>query len=220
MRNRPLLIALAAIALVVLVGAGWYLASPLFINRTVDEAFPFEAPSAAAMEKMSADEVAKVEADFVAAIPSAEEVEQMPADVRAQIEEKVMAVAKMMPEKEMDEPMPEGPVVLAQGAFRDADSFHKGSGSATIYALPDGGHVLRFDDFEVTNGPDLHVLLTTNPQPTDHDSLGEYVDLGSLKGNIGGQNYEIPADVDVSQYSGVVIYCVPFRVVFATAELQ
>lgn len=220
MRNRPLLIAVAALALVVLAGAGWYLASPLFINRTVDEAFPFEAPSAAAMEQMSADEVAKVEADFVAAIPSAEEVEKMPADVRAQIEEKVMAVAAMMPEKEMAEPMPEGPVVLAQGAFRDADSFHKGSGSATIYQLPDGTHVLRFDDFQVTNGPDLHVLLTADPQPTDHDSLGEYVDLGSLKGNIGGQNYEIPGDVDVSAYRGVVIYCLPFRVVFATAELN
>lgn len=220
MRNRPLLIAVAAFALVVLAGAGWYLASPLFINRTVDEAFPFEAPSAAALEQMSADEVAKVEADFVAAIPSAEEVEKMPANLRAQIEEKVMAVAAMMPEHPIDEATPERPTVLVQGDFRDADSFHKGSGTATLYELPDGSHVLRFDDFQVTNGPDLHVLLTGNPNATDHDSLGEYVDLGSLKGNIGGQNYEISGDVDVSAYRGVVIYCLPFRVVFATAELQ
>ena len=133
MRNRPLLIALAAIALVVLAGAGWYLASPLLINRTVDEAFPFEVPSATAMEKMSTEEMAKVEADFVAAIPSAEEVEKMPEDLRAQIEEKVMAVAAMMPEHPMEEAMPEGPAVLVQGAFQDADSFHKGSGTATLY---------------------------------------------------------------------------------------
>jgi len=220
MRNRPLLIAVAAIILVVLAGAGWYLASPLFIDKTVDEAFPFEVPSAAAMEKMSADEMAKVEADFVAAIPSAEDVKAMPDDLRAKIEEKVVAVAAMMAEKEMNEPMPEGPEVLVQGQFQDADDFHKGSGTATIYKLPDGSHVLRFDDFQATNGPDLHVLLAANPQATDHDSLGEYLDLGSLKGNIGGQNYEIPTDVDVSAYSGVVIYCMPFHVVFATAALN
>jgi hypothetical protein len=40
-----------------------------------------------------------------------------------------------------------------------------------------------------------------------------------LKGNIGSQNYEIPADVDVSQYQSVVIYCMPFHVVFSTATL-
>ena len=30
---------------------------------------------------------------------------------------------------------------------------------------------------------------------------------------------EIPADVDLSDYQSVVIYCVPFHVVFATATL-
>ena len=39
-------------------------------------------------------------------------------------------------------------------------------------------------------------------------------------GNLGNQNYEIPAGVDLSEYQGVVIYCVPFHVVFATATLS
>lgn len=220
MRNRPLLIALAVVALIVLAGAGWYLASPLFIDRAVDEAFPFEAPDAAALEAMSADEMAQLEAEFVAALPDEAEVAQMPEDVKAAVEKKVMDVAAMMPDHPMDEEMPATPEVLAQGNFQDADSFHQGSGTATLYQLPEGAHVLRFEDFQVTNGPDLHVLLATNPNATDHDSLGEYIDLGSLKGNIGSQNYEIPADVDVSQYAGVVIYCMPFHVVFATAALQ
>ena len=46
-----------------------------------------------------------------------------------------------------------------------------------------------------------------------------YVDLGSLKGNIGNQNYEIPADVDISDFGSVVIYCEPFHVLFASASL-
>ena len=42
---------------------------------------------------------------------------------------------------------------------------------------------------------------------------------GSLKGNIGNQNYEIPVNVDVTGYGSVVIYCAPFHVIFATAPL-
>jgi hypothetical protein len=50
--------------------------------------------------------------------------------------------------------------------------------------------------------------------------LGDYLDLGSLKGNVGDQNYALPADFDPTLYKSVVIYCQPFRVIFATATLQ
>ena len=49
--------------------------------------------------------------------------------------------------------------------------------------------------------------------------LRGYVELGKLKGNIGNQNYPIDAGVDVSAMSSVVIYCKPFRVIFAVAGL-
>jgi hypothetical protein len=60
------------------------------------------------------------------------------------------------------------------------------------YPLSDGAQVLRFEDFSATNGPDLHVLLATNPAPASRVDLGDYLDLGSLKGNVGNQNYDIP----------------------------
>ena len=44
--------------------------------------------------------------------------------------------------------------------------------------------------------------------------------LGRLKGNIGAQNYEIPAGTDLAAYRSVVIYCQRFHVVFATATLR
>ena len=44
--------------------------------------------------------------------------------------------------------------------------------------------------------------------------------LGSLKGNVGNQNYEIPADADVNALFSVVIYCSPFHVVFSVAPLK
>jgi hypothetical protein len=112
--------------------------------------------------------------------------------------------------------------VLATGSFRDVDRVHRGSGSATVFEMPDGRRVLRFDDFEVTNGPDLRVLVATHPDPPDADALDEagYVELAPLKGNIGSQNYEIPADLDLTSAGSIVIYCRPFHVLFSVAPLQ
>jgi hypothetical protein len=259
MRLRILIIVGGLIGLVIIGAVAWYLISPLFIDRTVDEAFPFEAPSQETVSQMTEAEKSEMEAEFAEAIPNEAELSQMSEPQREAVATKVMEAARAMPTHEMNEPMPAAttsvevsptetqetaeqatatqppdeqatetptaepepaqPVVVLQGQFQDADSFHQGSGSATIYQLADGGLVLRFEDFSVTNGPDLHVLLAVDPAPASREDLGDYVDLGSLKGNLGSQNYEIPPGTDLSQFKSVVIYCVPFHVVFATATL-
>ena len=113
-------------------------------------------------------------------------------------------------------------VALSSGNFMDFDSFHRGSGEATIYRGPDGSHVLRFEDLDVTNGPDLRVILTpfANPEVPRDFKVSGYIELGRLKGNRGNQNYLIPNDVDVSIYRSVIIYCKPFSVIFSVASLQ
>jgi hypothetical protein len=185
MTKRTLIIAAAILAIPVL-AAAWWLGSPLFLDDEVDEDFPMAA-GAVIPDDMTAEEV------------------------EAEMEE-----AADEPDNEVMEDMPEeaGPVVLSSGEFADADELHQGSGTATIYELEDGSNVLRFEDFEVTNGPDLHVFLV----PTD-GGMDESVDLGSLKGNVGNQNYEIPDEVDVSTIERVIVYCVPFSVLFASASL-
>ena len=73
----------------------------------------------------------------------------------------------------------------------------------------------------VTNGPDLRVLLARHPSPGSRADLDDgYTEIASLKGNVGSQNYEIAANADLEGSSSVVIYCKPFRVVFATATLR
>ena len=150
----------------------------------------------------------------------------MPEDELRNIETKVMDVAAGMPDKAMEDPMPEAarvarPAVLAQGRLKDADSSHRGSGGVIIYRLSEDAHIVRLEDIKVTNGPALHVLLASHPAPASRaDIKGGYLDLGALKGNIGSQNYPIPAGTDVSSYKSVVIYCMPFHVVFATATLE
>lgn len=109
--------------------------------------------------------------------------------------------------------------ILREGQFQDADASHKGSGSLSI--LQDGDErIVRFENFQGTAGPGLKVLLVENINGTNQNEIGNYVDLGSLKSTNGNQNYTIPKDVDLSNYTGVMIYCEPFHVVFSRAAFQ
>ena len=107
------------------------------------------------------------------------------------------------------------------GADRGADSVHHGKGTATVFESASGAKVLRFTDFEVTNGPDLKVWLVKAGQiKSAADVTGsQWLTLGPLKGNIGDQNYVIPDDANASDYQSVVIWCEQFSVLFAAADL-
>lgn len=72
---------------------------------------------------------------------------------------------------------------------------------------------LRFENFQVTNGPDLHVYITTDGDVTTG------IDLGKLKGSIGDQNYALNG-TDTKTYDIVEIYSQPFHVYFAEAKLS
>jgi hypothetical protein len=120
------------------------------------------------------------------------------------------------PVKENDsEPIPKVNVALARGPFEVADE-GSASGTATLIKKASGERVLTLTDFEVANGPDLRVYLV----PGDGKDTGDKIDLGGLKGNIGNQQYEVPADADTpAKYRTVVIWCRSFSVAFARATL-
>jgi hypothetical protein len=118
-------------------------------------------------------------------------------------------------------PAADGPVLLSNGQFGPIDVIHKGQGQASIYKLPDGKRVLRFEQFQVTNGPDLYVYLSGHPTPREDAQVRQDgFEVAVLKGNIGDQNYELPDDLDLSKIKSVVIYCRRFSEVFSTAELK
>ena len=81
-------------------------------------------------------------------------------------------------------------------------------------------YLLSFENFAVCCGPDLYVFLASNPSPAGHADLGDYLELSSLKASTGDQDYEIPADTDLSQIKSVVIYCKPCQVIISTATLS
>jgi hypothetical protein len=189
-RNKRRLLIAAGVLAIPALALAWWLGSPLFLDTAVDETFP---PPGASSPSPDGSETA---------VPSSQPPDGTTRDTPG--------------------PSAAEPIQLLEGLFMDADAAHRGSGSATIFELEDGSRVLRFEEFEVTNGPDLHVLVVPTTGPIDRESLTAvgYEDLGELKGNIGNQNYELPADLDLDGSWTVVIYCVPFHVVFSTAQLS
>ena len=95
-------------------------------------------------------------------------------------------------------------------------------GEGTAVVLTDGIQTfLRFEgDFATDNGPDLNVYLVNSSADAPNDELDDdFIDLGDLTGNIGSQNYELPADIDLEVYDTVVVWCVRFGVAFTAADL-
>jgi hypothetical protein len=109
-----------------------------------------------------------------------------------------------------------GPIEISTGDFYGID--HTATGTATVYEQ-DGRHVLRFeDDTDIQNGPDLYVWVLPAGDYDGGDPT-EYLDLGKLKGNIGGQNYELPEGYDPGIHQTVLIWCLRFGVPFAAVPL-
>ena len=88
---------------------------------------------------------------------------------------------------------------------------HFAEGDAKILQVGEE-QFLRFENFEVTNGPDLRVYITQG------GDVKQGIHLEKLKGSKGAQNYLLE-NIDTNVYDTVVIYCQPFGVYFGEAQL-
>jgi hypothetical protein len=128
--------------------------------------------------------------------------------------------ASASPSAAASQAAPAVPRRLLQGSF--VSQAHETRGTAVILQLADGSRVLRLEGLATDDGPDLKVWLTDAPATRDGGDAvdaGRYVDLGGLKGNVGNQNYPIPADVDLEGLRSVSIWCDRFDVSFGVAAL-
>ena len=126
--------------------------------------------------------------------------------------DEAMTVANQNPSKAINEIMANKPfTILATGEFKPRA--HNVKGSAALVDVG-GQKVLRFENFETINGPDLYIYLAS--------SLGskDFVDLGRIRGTKGFINYNVPNNTDISKYRYVLVWCKPFGVLFSYAELQ
>ncbi len=209
--NRKRLFISAIVLAVAIVAVASPLWLPFFTNDVVDEAFP----ALSVAERESLRNMPEEQREVLLEMSKTGDGAAMAADTAKAMMEADSAMQDDMP-RSAPEPSP-----LLSGTWIEIDPVHRAEGSATIW-LAEDERILRFEDFRVTNGPQLHVLLAKNVPTSIFAGVGEsgdYVDLGPLKGNVGNQNYDIPAEVDLTEYKSAVIYCVPFHVVFSSAEL-
>lgn len=117
---------------------------------------------------------------------------------------------------------PAGPVDLLAGSLISHE--HETSGQVRVIENPDGSRQLALVGLQTTNGPDVHVWLSAGPVVEGREgwftAAGyDHVDLGPIEGNLGDQLYDIPADVDLSVFRTVDLWCVQFGVSFGAAAL-
>lgn len=197
------------------VAVAWFAFSPLLFDEVVDEAAPQLsdwAPPPPAADSSDPP----VDADRLD--PNASPASDAPAEtMRRAAAAPDTAVNEFMPP--MDE-IPTEALRMRIGRMHGADKLHQGSGQVRFYLTDYGDALLRLEEFRVTNGPDLVVLLAQHPEPRSADDIqAGHLLLGELKGNIGNQNYSIAGRDDLDTYQSAVIYCRLFHVVFATARL-
>ena len=191
------------------------------MNRLAITLVVFAAATVAACaQEQGGDAVEPVQ---TAALPTPAELATMPAADREQLKTRLMNEAAGKPDAAVDEvmDMTREPVLYAAGSFSGADAAHSGSGTARVYRLPDSSHIVRLEDFRVTNGPALIVALAAHPDPGKSEDVEKgYINIGRLKANSGNQNYAVPAEFDVLSFGSVVIWCETFGVMFAAAPLK
>lgn len=111
---------------------------------------------------------------------------------------------------EKEEPMPPSVTLLSEAPF--VAKAHDVAGKALLIEQ-DGKKIVRFEEFDTINGPDLHIYLSADLEGKD------YVDLGSIKATKGNANYDVPAGTNTDTYRHVLVWCEPFRVLFSSASL-
>jgi len=183
---------------------GGVLASPLFYETEVNEPLPVslnEIEEGLTYEMFT--EMDDSKRDVL--------VEQMSTEVQEMIMEKASTVIIPISQT-MPEPMePENSVVLVKSGMFVGLAGHNAEGIAKIIQVNDMTF-LRFEDFEVTNGPDLRVYITLE------GDVKNGIHLEKLKGSKGNQNYSLEG-IDLDAFDSVVIYCQPFGVYFGEAKL-
>lgn len=136
------------------------------------------------------------------------------------------AMLTVVPAPTNEQPTPVLPDAQAikSGDFIQLDAVHLAKGRATLYRSADGSLLLRFDDFSVTNGPDLRVYLSGTQAPQKREDLDlpgvSAFPVGALKGSKGNQQFTIPKELKIANYKSVVIFSESLSAVYSSAPLQ
>ena len=196
----------------IVIPIGIYTLSPLFINTEINEPLPsLSSESSIGFEKfMAMTEEEKINAAKNMTVEEKDMIMRTAAEQDTIINETMTSTMDSSKNTEQNE----NKNILVGDFMGVNDGIHNAEGKAKILTLSDGSQIIRLEEFRSTNGPDVHLYLSTNKQASD------FIDLGRLKANIGNQNYQIPVNTDYNKYNYVLIWCQPFSVLFGSAQLS
>ena len=170
----------------------WWLMSPFFIDEEVDDDF--------------ATSIAAAGGRSTASTGSAVDPAVSPGSG---------GTATTVPPTPM--PTATGPVLRGAGQFVGLAG-HEGTGDAGFFAVADDALVLRLEDLDIQNGPDLRLYVVPGPAQTSPGDDSLY--LGELLGNVGNQTYELPAEFALTSGDWtVLVWCEAFSVEFVAATI-
>jgi len=87
-------------------------------------------------------------------------------------------------------------------------------GTARVYFGNNNQYILALENFNSSNGPDLHVYISKEAQPVN------YIDLGRLQSVSGNQQYPLTGNINFSEYKYALIHCQQYNHLFGSAELK
>ncbi|KST67392.1 DM13 domain-containing protein [Mastigocoleus testarum] len=105
------------------------------------------------------------------------------------------------------------------GTFKSAE--HPTQGEVKV-VTENGKKYLEFDgNFKTDSGPDLFVILHRNDTlPITGIKEKDYVSIAPLKNTSGTQSYEIPANINISEFKSVAVWCREFNATFGYAPFK
>ncbi len=182
---------IASVIIICVLLVAWYLLSPLFIVKELHEAVPLAQENTRNIAITQASRTSQNSS--AARVPVANEDNKSSTSLGPSADSTISTPKK-----------------TRLGLFQP--SAHDVAGKAMIVSTA-SGQVLRFEDFNSINGPDLRVYLSTGLDVKDA------IDLGELKATKGSFNYALKEDIDTKKYNNVLVWCRAFGVLFSYAIL-
>jgi hypothetical protein len=224
--NKKILIVVIIVVVAIAIPFAIYTISPLFISNTVNEPLPTTA--AVTSKKAASQEYQKfVSMNEQDRINAAKQMNQRlknivmigAAKINNTMNENGGIASQGIINKQQQTHATNTTTVftIRTGSFIGAgDGFHNAEGLAKV--IPSDGRggrtILRLENFKSTNGPNVHLYLSTDK------AASNFIDLGRLKTNNGNQNYNIPVGTDLAKYNTALIWCKDFSILFGSAQLK
>jgi hypothetical protein len=223
--NKKILLIIVVVVVALAIPFAIYTISPLFVSNTVNEPLP---TTAAVTSKTAASQEYQKFASMNEQdrINTASQMSQRQknmvmigaAQINNTINENSSAKGVgvgVAIQKQPQDNATSAVSTIRTGSFIGAgDGFHNAEGLAKVIQLGDGSSILRLENFKSTNGPNVHLYLSTDK------AASNFIDLGRLKANNGNQNYNIPLGADLNKYNMALIWCKDFSVLFGSAQLK